>query len=256
MLPRVSMGYRQALADLIWTHVLVTQGLRSQEKRPFNHLVEYLAGINTLDPTFRDPYKYADTLLTFQVNDPDKVQNVRAARVILEKGLRELPNDAELWVNYGEFLAYTGPGALPDAAEQDQWRADGAAALMHAGQLGAKDELLLWHSVAAVGLLADKEREREALIHFLERVLALTEDPELREHVERQLRVLAANREESRVVRWHKAFEDVWRGLSFVTRTQLRVIGPSRDVWRCAGRSDDDCARDWVAWGRSQKLAD
>lgn len=254
-LTAVSMGYRQALADLIWAHVLVTQGLRGSERRPFNHLTEYLTAINTLDPKFREPYKYADTLLTFQMNDPDKVDNVRSARRILERGLRELPNDAELWVNYGEFLAYTGPSALTDPAEQDQWRADGAVALMHAGQLGSKDETVMWHSVAAVGLLSGKEAEREALIHFLERVYALTEDPELRDHVSRRLQQLAVNRQESRLMAQRRAFEELWRPLSFVSRTQLRVIGPPRDTWRCAGPlreglQADDCARDWVAWSK------
>ena len=38
VLPAVSLGYRDALADMIWAHVLVTQGLRFGEKRAFDHL--------------------------------------------------------------------------------------------------------------------------------------------------------------------------------------------------------------------------
>jgi hypothetical protein len=241
--------------------VLVTQGLRAQEHRPFEHLPLYLEAIHTLDPKFREPYKYADTLLTFQANDPNKEQNVRIARDFLELGLKEYPTDAELWLNYGEFVAYVGPGSLTDEREQKAWRERGAAALMKAGRLGSKDENLLWHSVAALGLLADEESEREALIHFLERVYAMTEDPELREHVLKKLRLLVRDRTESRLERQQKAFEQAWRKMSFLTRTELRIIGPGPDTWKCAGTvplgaASDRCDRDWSAWSRSLGLAD
>jgi hypothetical protein len=261
VLPIVSMGYKQALADTIWAYVLVAQGLRFQERRPFEHLPLYLDAIYTLDPKFREPYKYADTLLTFQVNDRHKEQNVRFAREFLERGLKEHPTDAELWMNYGEFLAYVAPGSLSEERERAAWREQGAAALMRAGQLGSKDEYLLWHSVSAVGLLSDKKAEREGLIHFLERVYAMTEDLELREHVLKKLQILMRDQQESRVIQQQKAFDDEWRRTSFVARTQLRVIGPKRDTWKCAGFveqgvASDHCDRDWPAWSRSLGLGD
>lgn len=259
LLPAASMGYKQALADLIWAHVLVTQGLRYSEKRPFDYLATYLDAIHELDPKFREPYRFADSLLAFQANDPDKVGSVRAARRAVERGVAELPTDAELWVTLGEFLAYIGPSALQDPEEQAKWRADGAAALMHAGQLGAKDENVMWHSVAAVGLLSGQEAEREALIRFLERVYAMTEDEELREHVLKKLHVLGKDQAESMGIRRQRAFDGLWRKVSFINRTQLRVIGPMPETWQCAGDQPegpqtDRCRRDWLAWGRTLQL--
>jgi hypothetical protein len=259
MLVQASMGYRQALADLIWADVLVTQGLRTSQRRPFDHLARYLEAISTLDPKFREPYKYADSLLTSQVNDPDKNGSLLAARGHLERGLQAFPTDAELWLNYGEFLAYVGPGVIEDREEQARWRADGAAALIHAGELGSKDENLMWHTIAAVGLLREKEAERGALIRFLERVYAMTEDEELREDVLNKLRVLGKDQEESRDIQRQRAFDGLWRKMPFINRTQLRIIGPMPDTWDCAGaltsnQRTDRCLRDWSAWGRTLQI--
>ncbi|WP_437539349.1 hypothetical protein WME79_23920 [Sorangium sp. So ce726] len=52
---RLSLGYRSALADLLWSHVLVSQGLHTMERRRFENLTLLLDAINALDPTFRDP---------------------------------------------------------------------------------------------------------------------------------------------------------------------------------------------------------
>jgi len=255
-LPAMSMGYRHALADLIWAHVLVTQGLRTQEKRPFDHIEKYFEAVNTLDPKFRPPYILADALITFQSGNENPLERALAARLVLERGVRELPHDAEVWLNYGEFLAYTGPGVLNDPADQDRWRREGAAALMRAGELSPRDEKVTWRSVAAFGLVSGKEAERAALIRFLERVYATTEDLELREHVLRKLRLLAADNEQSRVLVLRREFDAVWRTTAFVNRTHLRIIGPSRSPWECAGAlaeggSRDRCMRDWNAWSRA-----
>jgi hypothetical protein len=56
-----SLGYRAALADAIFAHVRVSYGLHFQEHRRFEFVGDYLDTVTTLDPTFRDPYRYADT---------------------------------------------------------------------------------------------------------------------------------------------------------------------------------------------------
>jgi len=255
-LPALSMGYRAAFADLIWAHILVTQGLRTLEKRPFDHIEKYFEAVNALDPKFRPPYILADALITFQSGNEPPLGRVLAARQVLERGIQELPHDAEVWLNYGEFLAYTGPGVVTDPADQDRWRKDGAAALMRAGELSPRDENVTWRSVAAYGLLHGKEAERAALIRFLERVYATTEDQELRENVLLKLRGLDAENKKSQVLVLQREFDTRWRAKAFVNRTQLRIIGPSCSPWECAGAlaeggSRDRCLRDWNAWSRS-----
>ena len=92
----LSLGYRSALADLLFAHVLVSYGLHFQEKRRYEFVGEYLDVINALDPKFRTPYRIADTLLTLQPVAP-RQRDYDKAREVLERGLRALPHDTELW---------------------------------------------------------------------------------------------------------------------------------------------------------------
>lgn len=253
VLPTVSFGYRAALADLIWAHVLVAQGLRFSEGRPFEHVTLCLDAINALEPKFREPYRLTDSLVSFQRNDPNPDRSAHETKRILERGLRELPYDAQLWVNYGEYLAYIAPSMLKDQKETARWRIDGARALVHAGELGSKSETVLWHSVSAVGILS-KEGEVDAMVRFLEQIYAMTEDSELREYVEKRLQALANDRREFARITLTQAMDAVWKEtFPFVPRALLRLVGPPVNTWECAGPLSADhpreaCARDWSSW--------
>src|SRR5689334_12070493 len=82
----LSLGYRAALADLLWSHVLVSQGLHTMERRRFENLTLLMDAINALDPTFRDPYVFADALITFQTSETPHAEIVKA-REIMERGV-------------------------------------------------------------------------------------------------------------------------------------------------------------------------
>ncbi len=62
----ISLGYRSALADMIFAHVLVSSGIHFQERRGFEFVGRYIEAINELDPKFEAPYRMADGLLTLQ----------------------------------------------------------------------------------------------------------------------------------------------------------------------------------------------
>ncbi len=257
VLPEVSLGYRSALADLIWAHVLVTQGLRMEAHRPFDYVVQYMDAISTLDPGFRDPYRLADTLIAYQSNDPNKVENVRQARRVMEFGLKQFPLDTELWLDYGQFLAYVAPSVITDPKEQVQWRADGAKALAHVVELGAADPAALFKSVAAVRFMID-HGENEAAIRMLEKAYAVTDDPDTREQIELKLKRLLGTRAESQRLLLTRKFDELWRNdLPFVSHTEMSALGPPVNVWMCAGLGSPDpavtrpCDRDWNSWAAS-----
>ena len=50
-----SLGYRAALADFLFAHVLVDYGIHASEHRRLEFAGEYIDTINALDPTFREP---------------------------------------------------------------------------------------------------------------------------------------------------------------------------------------------------------
>src|SRR6187431_3064423 len=148
----MSLGYRSALADLIFAHVLVSSGIHFQEKRNFEFVGKYIETINELDPKFEVPYRMADGLLTLQAKAVGP-EAYRQARRILERGMREFPFDQALWTSAGQFFAYLGPTIFTDTKEQDEWRLAGARTLARACELVGSNENIPHQCVIAAGLL-------------------------------------------------------------------------------------------------------
>jgi hypothetical protein len=245
----MSFGYRAALADLLWAHVLVTQGLRMQERRRFDNIVELIDTINELDPTFREPYMLSDALITLQSTS---LEDAKRTRVILERGLQNRPLDADLWRTAGQFVAFIVPGTyLKDQAERDAWRADGARMLAHAAELGGDEGYSGWAAVASAGILR-RQGERDAAIRLIKRTLAVTEDEELRDNLEKQLALLVGEQDKDAYLRRRRDFFALsMRDLPWVKPTTLYVLGPPFDAAYCAGGAHADeqrCALTWKAW--------
>ncbi len=240
----LSLGYRSALADYLFAHVLVSYGIHFQEKRNFEAVGDYLDAINALDPKFNRPYRIADTLLTLEPRGA-KPPAYRRARAILERGMKEFPFDAALWSSAGQFFAYLGPGGLTDPAEQAEWQLAGGRTLAHACGLVSNDETIPYHCIVAAGLLT-RAGQQDAARQFLKRVTSVTEDPEIRALATNELARLGGD---SETANRRKRFEAAWgQDLPFVSRGALLSIGPSWQPAACAG-PDSPCATSWRAWG-------
>ncbi|WP_438021286.1 hypothetical protein WMF18_20400 [Sorangium sp. So ce315] len=247
----MSLGYRAALADLLWSHVLVSQGLHTFERRRFENLTLLLDAINALDPTFRDPYLFADALITFQTSTTPR-EEVLKAREIMERGVQHRPLDGELWLALGQFVAFIAPASyLTDPEEQARWRLDGARMLARAAELGGGDANISWQALGGAGILG-RAGEREAQIRFLQRTLAVTDDEELRQSIRAQLDKLLGERAAEGYRRRLDGFSEIWRrDLPFVSKTTMLVLGPPLDPAYCAGGAHADeprCATTWRAW--------
>ncbi|MDC0676367.1 hypothetical protein [Sorangium atrum] len=247
----LSLGYRSALADLLWSHVLVSQGMHTMERRRFENLTLLLDAINALDPTFRDPYLFADALITFQTSETPHREVVKA-REIMERGVQNRPLDGEIWLALGQFVGFIAPAAyLTDPQEKAQWRLDGARMLARAAELGGGDANISWQALGGAGILG-RAGEREAQIRFLQRTLAVTDDEELKQKIRAQLDKLLDARDAEKYRRRLDGFRDLWRrDLPFVSNTAILVLGPPRDPAYCAGGAHADeprCATTWRAW--------
>ncbi|MGK3993385.1 hypothetical protein [Sorangium sp. So ce1024] len=247
----MSLGYRSALADLLWSHVLVSQGLHTFERRRFENLTLLLDAINALDPTFRDPYLFADALITFQTSTTPR-EEVLKAREIMERGVQHRPLDGELWLALGQFVGFIAPASyLTDPEEQARWRLDGARMLARAAELGGGDANISWQALGGAGILG-RAGEREAQIRFLQRTLAVTDDEELRQKIRAQLDKLLGERAAEGYRRRLDGFSEIWRrDLPFVSKTTMLVLGPPLDPAYCAGGAHADeprCATTWRAW--------
>jgi hypothetical protein len=248
---KLSLGYRSALTDLLWAHVLVSQGLHTQERRRFENLSLFLDSINELEPTFREPYLLADALFTFQGFAPSH-DEVLKARAVMERGSRELPLDADIWLVLGQFVAFIGPGTyLTDENEQQAWRIEGARMLARAAELGGENANITWQTLGAAGIF-HRAGERDAEIRLRLRALAVTDDPELKDRLLRELGKLLSEEQKEISIDLDKKLVDLWqRDLPFVSRGAMLLLGPPVEPARCAGPGHDRdpaCAFTWRSW--------
>ncbi|HQY65599.1 MAG: hypothetical protein IPF92_00640 [Myxococcales bacterium] len=246
-LKAMSLGYRSALCDILWAKLLVEYGRHWSEKRTLEHedLVRFLEGIIALDDDFPPIYKYVDTLLVYRPPKGD-IKDARAARAYLERGARSHPRDPAIWLHYGEFVSYLAPGWLESEVERDEWRRDGALAIVRAVELGAKAD----RSLGAATLLS-RTGEREAARRALERAYAVAEDDEARSDIQRQLERLDSTASvEERERRRLLVDRRRRRAMPFVSHTTFLLLGPPRPALACVGAGSSarpECPVDWPA---------
>ncbi|MBI4700770.1 MAG: hypothetical protein HY744_06340 [Deltaproteobacteria bacterium] len=255
-LVRASLGYKAAVADLLWAHIMVSQGLHTFERRRFENLSRLYDAIGELDPTWRTPYLYADAFFTFQTSAAP-YEDVVKARQILERGVRARPTDAEIWLNLGQFVGFVAPSSYLDdrPAEAERWRRETAAMLARAVELSGESSYIGWQAVAGAHIF-DKAGQHEAAIRFLLRALAVTDDEELKGDILRRLRRMMAQRDLAAHQSRMDAFERIVKSeLPFIRKTLALVLGPPVDPARCAGPGRDEapaCAHSWERWSQLQ----
>jgi hypothetical protein len=246
-----SLGHRAALADLMFANTLVQAGIAIQEKRAFP-AADYLDTINALDPSFRAPYRYADTLITVQAVAPAQ-DDYRRARAVLRRGLENFAYDQELWSSAGQFLAYLAPRWLEDPAEQKDFRAEGARVLARACELVGTNENVPYHCVTAARLLSEAG-EGAAAERFVERLLGVSDDEAVQKLAIGYLARVQGEGARARAERRARQFNQAWgRDLKFLSKDQLLIVGPATPAPICAGLDapPDGCASSWRAWGEA-----
>jgi hypothetical protein len=234
----MTLGYHAAAADAIWAKLLVEYGTHWQEKRPFPELARYLDAILALEPTYPLVYKYADTLILYRPPRGTE-EDWYIAKGYLERGIRERPGDHEVWLHYGQFLAFTSVTFLSDPLAIDRFRREGAETVMKAVELGADAD----RSLSAATIL-NKYGERDAAVRQLRRAYVITDDPEERAQIAGKLAQLEATADRDAATRDIRVIEDRWRKeYNFLRRDAYMLLGPIPDTLRCAANAP--CARDW-----------
>lgn len=261
----MSLGHRSALADVLWAKLLVSQGLRLSERRRYDIAVEHIDAINELDPKWRDPYKLSDSLITMQAKAPPRDQ-IYATRRILERGVKERPMDAELWLILGQFVSFIAPGTFldDDPEEAQRWRQEGVDYLARAAELAPTDSNIVWGSLGGAGIYARMGRLDRA-VEMYTVILATTDDAELRDNIESQLAgLLAAKKIESAQLMGaerRKRFEEIVRDrYPGVSLGKAALLDFPRDTGRCAGASlsnapASECAGSWHNWAELGPIA-
>ena len=246
VLHEATLGWDAAAVDLLWASLLVEYGVHWSEHREFRAVASYVDAILELEPTYAPVYRYVDSMLAYRPLRGTE-DDVRAARGYLERGMRERPDDARIWMQYGEFMAFIAPSFLRAKSEQDAYRKAGAEAIGHAVELGADVD----RALSAANILT-RVGATEAGIRYLERAYAITPtSSEEHKAIGLKLAELKETAFSESADSAQRAIDGRWaRELPTLTRDQYLLVGPKIDVARCAGpqaADESDCARDWVS---------
>ena len=243
-----ALGYDAAMADLLWTKLLLEYGTHWAERRYFRDARRFIDGITELEPRHQAIYRYCDTFLMYQPTESNvstgSLEDLKDAIEYLKRGTRERADDSELWLHYGQFVAFSAPGFVESKEERDAFRREGAMAIAHAMDLGASPG-----RTSAAAAILGAAGETDAAVRYLDRAYALTEDEEERAKIQAQLARLRNTSFNVAAKRTLVERDRMWKSsFPFMTRSGFTTLGPFPDVTTCVGAassSDAPCARDW-----------
>lgn len=177
----MSLGYREALADLIWIRTVIFAGDRIGATN-YKWIMEYLEAIYTLSPEFRRPYAWGGVSFIYSGENVDRAMVDRAI-ALYERGLAHFPEDHELLFAAGMLLT-RDMQTLPGYTEQERAAAmdEGTSLIRKAAAFGAPP---LVRELAAT--LVSEGGADQLEIQFLESQLLQAEDPGHRRLLKRKL---------------------------------------------------------------------
>ncbi len=251
-----SLGYRSALADLIFADTLVRAGMYFKERTIFRNVADYLGAIVELEPRYRDVYVYGDALLTLSTVEMP-LENYRKARTLLEKGLKVYPDDVELWTSTGRFMVYIAVPRLPEGEDVDEWKARGAEILEHACYLGIGTTEGTSSECFSSSRILKKIGKNQAAITNLKRLLAINDDPAIRAEAYSKLQQLLGKEIQLAQERQAKKKREMHLfDIPLLPSAIYELLGPASESTDCAGIElvTLKCASSFATWESLSEL--
>jgi len=181
-LPVLSLGYRQALADVIWIRSLVYFGEELGQRGRVKYVFAYTDAVLALDPDLRSAYSWVPTAAIYRPGAATMVDGLRAAEY-LERAVARWPDDGELQWDLGSLLRFELVPAELDRVKKRALLERAAPHLEAAARLGAGPP---WLALDNVDLL-NKLGRVEQSIRKLEEMHGTVQDEELRREIETRL---------------------------------------------------------------------
>lgn len=239
----MSLGQREALADLLWARALIYLGEETVRNLSADYVLEYGRAITRLDRHFSAAYR----VLAISANarpgltEAEVTQRIRKSLVFLEEGVRALPGDGELAWDTGSIYAYT---LAPRLEDEEEYRAAKLRGLEHMQAATVRGAGPPWAGVANASTLIRLGQTEQAIAH-LQELYAITSDPDVRRDIEGNLAHLrsVAFMEGLREVSAELS-RDHERDFPYVSETLYLLLGPRPPFDRMAwlGRRFDPIA--------------
>ena len=197
----MSLGYREALADLIWIRAVIFAG---DQVGGTDHqwIMEYLEAIYSLAPQFRRPYAWGGVAFVYTGRAIDRPMIDRAI-ALYQRGLEHFPEDHELLFAAGMLLT-RDVQSVPGYSDEEKAAAmaEGAALIRKAAAFGAPP---LVRELAAT--LVSEGGADQLAIQFLESQLLQAEDENLRRLLRQKLDVALGEAGGASIERLRAEFE-------------------------------------------------
>lgn len=183
-LPLMSLGFRSALADLIWCRSLVYFGDEMVHRGNVKHAFEYTDAVLALDPSFRAAYVWISTAALYRPTISYE-EGLRATDY-LKRALARWPNDGDLHWRYASILRFELAPMLDEGPKKNHLMELSAPHLAIASSLGAGPP---WLALNSAGLLERVGKKEQAIKH-LEEVYGTVQDEATKLTIEERLRAL------------------------------------------------------------------
>jgi hypothetical protein len=177
-LPAFSLGWDEALADLLWIRALIYFSDEFLSQGALTHVFDYTEAMLALDPDFRAVYRWIGTAGIYRPHEVSP-EEIRRSVAIMRRGLDRFPDDGELAWAIGASLAFELAPLLTDRREREAVRAEGAEYLMMAARLGAAPE---WAVLSNAAIL-DRIGRADAAARHLEEMYARVNDEGVRARI-------------------------------------------------------------------------
>ena len=210
-----SLGWDEALADLIWMRALVYYGEEMRQDGAVQFVFRYGEAIEALDPEFVAVYRWVGVAGLYRPH-AITVEDIEHTVRFMQRGAERHPNDGELIWDIGAILAYELPPVLADEEASDLARERALPFLTRAARLGAAPA---WATLTNAAMLARVGRTDLAARH-LEEMYDQADDPQTRSRIAARIRQLRTQAEA-------EAFLAAMEQLEQERRDSFPYVGPS-----------------------------
>jgi hypothetical protein len=200
-LRRMSIGYREALADLIWIRAVIFAGSELVGEH-YSWIGDYLEAINCLAPTFRQPYAWGSKITIYTGGALGR-GNVELAEKLLRAGLVKFPEDHELLFSLGMTLRTEKSEGAGFTAEEIAAAQDESVRLIRkAAAFGAPSVV---RQLAASFI--DENADIDLRIAYLEEQLLTSEDERHKRYLRNRLDELGKSDNYQRMLELRAQFD-------------------------------------------------
>ena len=223
--PLLSLGYREALADVLWIRVLGYVGGDDHRATSTRKLVE---SIVALDPRFRPIYAWGGLAIS-AVGTGATHEDYLAAIRVLERGAREFPEDHRIPLYAGQI--YITDLESDDPEQQREWQAQGARWLERAVRVpGAPKNM----ATVAAHLRTRLGQQEQAIRDLRELILSTTDVADRKKLIEKLAALQGARSDaiDHELAVAARRFRDAWeRDRPELPPTAYVLVGPPLPTW-------------------------